>query len=162
MRLALGCVMVGALLVGCNSEPEPPPMPELLPAAGTVKMDDKPLEGAVVMFLPTAENNSFSGMGVTNAEGKYDLKTRVGQEQHPGVPAGDYKVMVSRMVKPDGSVLPPDPSKPPAMSAAQQSIAMDYSMAGTTKLKASVAKGKDTFDFEVKPAAFMRGGPPKP
>lgn len=152
------------LLSGCESKEAPPQLPELIAVTGVIKAGGKPLENATVIFMPIAKGG-FSAMGVTDGQGKYGLQTRAGQDVHPGIPAGEYQVMVSRMVKPDGSVLPRDPSKPPAMSAARQSISPEFSMGGAmNKQKANVTKTSNSFDFEV---SMMRGagppgGPPKP
>jgi len=160
--LAIAVLLGGVLIAGCGEKPPPAPeLPELIPVSGVIKAAGKPLENATVIFMPTVNKGGYSAMGVTDAEGKYKLETRAGQSVHTGVPAGEYQVMVSRMVKPDGSILPRDPSKPPAMSAARQSIAPEFSMLGSmNKQKANVSKTLNSFDFEV---SMMRGtGPPGP
>ncbi|MBL8848032.1 MAG: carboxypeptidase regulatory-like domain-containing protein [Planctomycetaceae bacterium] len=156
------CVLLAMFLAGCGEDDPPAEKPDqLLPVTGTVKMDGKPLPGAVVIFLLQGQGTSaFNVMGSTGAEGTYTLKTRAGQEFHDGAPPGEYKVFITRMVKPDGSALPPDPSTPPAMVGAKESIAFKFSNPGQTVLKASVAPGKDKFDFEVEPNAIT-GGPPR-
>lgn len=150
-------------LLGCAADEPPPPVPpDLIPVTGTVKMDGKPLEGAVVIFLLQGQGTtSFNVMGGTDAEGKYKLQTRSGQQLHDGAPPGEYKVFISRMVKPDGTPIPRDPATPPAQFAARESIAPKFSNPNQTTLRASVAAGKGPFDFDVQPNP-LAGGPPRP
>lgn len=147
--------------IGCAAKvPPPPPLPALLPVTGTVKMGGKPLDGAVVIFLTTdVTGAAFNVMGGTDAAGSFKLKTRSGQELHDGAPAGNYKVFISRMVKPDGTPLAPDPKIPPAMVAARESIAAKFSNPNQTTLKATVAAGKESFDFEVAANPLTMGKP---
>lgn len=160
MKLTPHVVVCLLFVFGCAKEEPPPDVPELIPVSGTVTLDGKPVEGAVVLFIPTGSTN-FSALGATDAEGKYKLQTRTGQQLRDGVPAGEYRVAVSRMVKPDGSPLPPDPSTPPAMVGAREQIAPEFSLPGQSRLKARVAQGSNTFDFDVK-AIVGGGGPPRP
>lgn len=77
---ASGVVFVLALagFVGCGSSDER----HLVPVSGIVTLDGKPLEGASVNYI----SDEFKTSGLTDAEGKYELRA---------VP-GDYKVFISK------------------------------------------------------------------
>jgi hypothetical protein len=73
---------LAAVSTGCGSSG-----PKLYPASGTVTFEDKPVEGATVLFIP---QQGAPSMGVTDASGKYTISTR-GQ---PGAAAAGYNVTV--------------------------------------------------------------------
>jgi hypothetical protein len=64
------------------------------PVAGSVKIDGRPADGAMVVFVPTATSTQAERkrpFGVADAEGRFRLTTFV---QDDGAPAGQYKVLV--------------------------------------------------------------------
>jgi len=91
---------LGALvLAGCGGPAEV----KTTPVSGTVYLNDQPLEGAAVTFVPDAAaagpggaavaSGGVSATGVTDASGKFTLKT--GQKE--GAAAGKYQVAISKM-----------------------------------------------------------------
>lgn len=152
-RLARLALLAGLLALGCAADNQPLPLPELLPAGGRITVGGQPLAGAIVIFVPSASSAGFAAMGVTNADGRYELQTHAGDAVHPGVAAGDYRVTVTRMVGPDGSPLPPDLSQSTSTAGARESVARRYSLPAMTGLQATVAKDAATHDFEVSLAA---------
>ncbi len=63
------------------------------PVTGTVLVDGRPAEGATVIFYPVGGSEEFQKerpFGVTDANGKFDLRTF---QPGDGAPAGEYKVM---------------------------------------------------------------------
>ena len=72
-----------ALLGGCKTGPD------MVPVTGTVLLDDKPVEGAAVMFSP-AEGRPAEG--VTDAQGKFTLTT---VEPGDGALVGMHQVTVT-------------------------------------------------------------------
>jgi hypothetical protein len=71
------------LITGCNSGGRAP----TYPVSGTVIMNDKPLEGAAVVFVPTeGATGQEAAAAVTDAEGKYTLRAN----------AGEYRIKVSK------------------------------------------------------------------
>jgi hypothetical protein len=68
--------------------------------AGQATLDSQPLAGAQVVFIGEDEKNQAPVVALTNNEGNYKL---VGN-QGGGIPAGKYKVMVSKVTLPDGTV----------------------------------------------------------
>jgi len=121
-------------------------VPELVPVGGTVTLDGKPLSGALVEFLPLGDIPGNGGGGRTSAEGRYQLQTGQG---HHGIPAGEYKVVIIKLVMPDGSDFPADSDVPPIDSSAQQVLSARYSERDLTELRAIVAAETHTLDFAL-------------
>lgn len=69
--------------VGCG--------PNLSPVTGTVTLDDKPVENAIVSFVPVEGGTSASG--TTDANGKYTLVCVEGV----GVAPGTYRVSIAEV-----------------------------------------------------------------
>ncbi|MCC7419796.1 MAG: carboxypeptidase regulatory-like domain-containing protein [Planctomycetaceae bacterium] len=136
------------IAVGCggNEKAVAPLNPDTVPFSGIVKRDGKPLSKAVVKFLPT-ETKGVNASGITDDNGKYELKIQVGREDKAGAPPGDYKVTISRFVQPNGE--PQDPTKP-AEVPGMESIPQRFSDPGQTTLKANVPSGGGTLDFDLK------------
>ena len=120
----------------------------LVPVTGTVVCDGKPLENAVVTFLP---ERGLPGVGETNAAGKFTLAT----QNHPGVSPGGYRVAVSYFVSAEGvpQGLGPRSSlvQPPGMLSAKEFVPSEYSDLSRTKLRATVDPTGGSFDFELPP-----------
>ena len=63
---------------GCNNSPD------IVPVKGTVLLDEKPLEGAAVLFHPTAVERP--AVGITDKRGTFHLTTRSpGDGAHVGL-----------------------------------------------------------------------------
>src|SRR5271163_3947475 len=95
-RLVLGL----CLLAGCSSAGGP----ALTKVTGTVTLDDKPLAGALVRFMPEGATKGNGGSARTDAAGKYEIVAHAMSERK-GLLPGDYKVMVTRLETPDGVLL---------------------------------------------------------
>ncbi len=132
------CALVLSLLVGCTGGGGPKP-PELAPVEGTITMDDKPLAEASVMF-------GNGATGETDANGHYVLMGHGGKK---GCPPGDYRVVVEKWLKADGSVYR-SADMSPMDAGATQKIPPKYSDMEKTELKAKVAAGGGKFDFPLK------------
>lgn len=64
------------------------------PVIGTVKVDGKPAEGAMVIFVPNStapEAERKRPFGIADGQGQFNLTTF---EQSDGAPAGQYKILV--------------------------------------------------------------------
>ena len=144
-------VMLVVASCGCSGGSDEESLPDLAAASGTITMDEKPLAGAIVYFYPTEEGlGSDVPSGFTDEAGKYELKIRAGEDTKTGAVSGQYKVVISRFVKPDGTPVPFDSEEPPAMLGAHESIPLEYSDPAQTKLKATVTGSGGMFDFELK------------
>ena len=85
-HLYLGAFALAAVVVaGCNKGPR------TVPVVGTVTLDGKPVEGAAVTFVPTAEGQP--AMSITDAQGKFTLSTGTAAGAVPGT----YAVTVVKM-----------------------------------------------------------------
>ena len=96
--LRLGLLL--ALLLACNPGCELPsakPVLKLVPVSGKVTLDDDPVGGAKVVFLPevlfgTDGQPLPCSSGLTDDSGNFQLQT----EGQPGAPAGNYRVLISK------------------------------------------------------------------
>lgn len=93
-------MMVG--LVGCGNS-SGGPQQKLVPVSGTVTYAGERLPGLRVLFVPLNKTAGQGAFAVTESDGKFELEQ---QSQETGVPAGQYAVMFSRYVKPDGTPIP--------------------------------------------------------
>lgn len=118
-------------------------------ATGKVTYQGNPVEGASVTF----RGPSVSAFGLTDAEGKYKLRTGSGER----VPLGTYQVSIVKKESPPVSTastdqenyVPPDPNAPPA-PAPKDLLPAKYGDAAQSGLTATVtADGKNEFDFSL-------------
>jgi hypothetical protein len=85
-RLLRGLAVVAALgVAGCGGGPAA--------VSGVVTLDGQPLDGAVVTFTPTAADEVGGSSGKTDAQGRYTLRTVLGDKA--GASVGKHKVAVS-------------------------------------------------------------------
>ena len=76
--MIVAVVFIICSTTGCNDSPN------IIPVKGTVLLNGKPLEGAAVLFHPTAEVRP--AVGVTDKRGKFHLTTRSpGDGAHVGL-----------------------------------------------------------------------------
>src|SRR5437879_4035780 len=116
-------------LAGC-------PSADQVPVTGTVTLDGAPLTHPVVTFRPPdPQTPGLGGSAETDKDGKYAI---VGARGEKGLPAGEYTVVISRRLRPDGS--PADPNVPPIESDAHETLPEKYSDLKATTLRATVSK----------------------
>src|SRR5262245_50681880 len=90
-------VVLAALLAGCGSGPK------LATVTGTVMLNNKPLEGAELTFVPDPSNRSVTpGSDVTGPEGNYKVRYL----DRFGLAPGKYKVLISKKQVAPGQELP--------------------------------------------------------
>ena len=119
--------------------------PLLSPVTGTVTFKDKAQDGANVRFMPLGDTPGHGGHGVTDEAGKYEITA--GQSSRKGLPAGKYKVVISRMRGPGDSK--PNPDVPPMESSDKETIPEPYSSARDTPLTATVGEEAKVVDFHL-------------
>lgn len=132
------------LAAGCGGKD--PNLPELVPVGGTVIMDGKALSGTSVSFVPDGSTRGSGANGYTDQNGKYELSS---PHLGPGAPAGDYRVVLRKLVMPDGSDFPADSEVAPMDSPARQVLPARYSDDNRTELTATVPEGGGTIDFPL-------------
>ena len=132
-------IMIWTLIAaGCGGASNP--NANLIPVTGTVTMDGKPLEGASVTFMGPGQG----GSGVTDAAGKYEITHfRAGK----GVDAGDYSVLISKLVMANGSPIPPGTESAADLNT-KELVPQQYN--AVTTLKANVKAGAPPIDFAIK------------
>ena len=136
-------------VAGCGGTP-PLKLADPVPAKGTVTIDEKPLAKALVYFVP--EGAKVRGPGssaITDESGKFELATVISDKSKPGAIPGNYRVLVSSLIGPDGKMVVPDGKTPPANLAAREALPPRFSDVMISELKATVADKGGTFDFKV-------------
>jgi len=101
MRLIVSGVAVSFALaaIGCGKSDKP----KTAPVSGTVTMEGKPLEGAVVTFYGVTGRLSPAS-GTTNAQGYYEL----GFAGNKGAEPGMYNVVIAHYTNADGTPIKAD------------------------------------------------------
>lgn len=145
-RLAGLIILVSVSFTGCGG---PPAIDKVntVPFKGTVTLDGKPLPYAKVTFMPDGNNKNPSAEGAADAAGKFELTTSIGPNRKPGAGPGDYKVVISQFLAPNGS--PQDPAKP-AEIPGKEALPDKFSNLSKTELKATIpaAGGEQNFDLK--------------
>jgi hypothetical protein len=122
--VAVGCVF----LTSCGSSG-----PSLQPATGKLLYEDKPAEGATVVFqLENGPADAPKPSGVVAADGTFKLHTYPHGE---GAPEGNYVVLVTWF----------EPSKN-ENAESKQKISGKYSDPKTSGLKATIKAGTNTLE----------------
>jgi hypothetical protein len=89
-RMKLGLALTGLMVfAGCGEKGI-----ARYPVNGSVNIDNKPVEGAMVIFCPVGGSEQVQKtrpFGFTEGDGKFELTT---VKKGDGAPAGDYKVLV--------------------------------------------------------------------
>ena len=98
------CALLCLPLAGCGAGvAEGKDARNLVPVEGKVQLDGQPLAGANVVFLPINGTIGTGAIGMTDEAGAYTLVHRTGRD---GVAPGQYRVVFSKLVCPDGSPIP--------------------------------------------------------
>ena len=141
--IALLLPLVFAL--GCGGGPSGPP---LVPVEGTVTFDGQPLANALVQLIPQGQNLGQTGFAKTDAAGKFaigmaDAKTK-------GAAAGEYKVVISKPIKPDGSDYVARPDEDPMLANFKELLPAAYSNQEQTRLSTKIPdEGKKDLSFKL-------------
>jgi hypothetical protein len=119
--------------------------PDAVPVQGTVTWKAEHLARAVVTFVPIGETSGGGGSGVTDDEGKFKIVARDGG----GLLPGNYKVIISKRLLPDGGV----ETEPVGAedSQARESLPEKYSHPEHTQLQATVSRDNLSFRFDLVP-----------
>lgn len=87
-QIAVASLIAASLVVlgGCNSRPN------VIPVTGTVTYQNKPVDGACVVFIP---NGSRPASGLTDAQGRFTLLSFA---MNDGAVLGDHVVCITKAV----------------------------------------------------------------
>jgi len=100
--MLVGYSLLLSVIVGCGGDVAAKVM-DLQLVTGTVKMDGQPFPGASVAFMPRGTTEGQVAVSVTDAEGKFEMTYPDGGK---GVPIGEYKVFISKLLTPEGQPIP--------------------------------------------------------
>jgi hypothetical protein len=110
-----------------------------------VTLAGAPVEDAIVQFVPSSPDLGIAGSQTsTDAAGAFKVKIELdmGKTVKEGLPAGDYRVAVTKLVLPPGqttTIKPPQNTLPPK-----------YATPESTPLTATVkADGENHFEFPL-------------
>ncbi len=117
VKLLVCCVLPIVGICGCGGST---PKEVLVPVAGTLEVDGKPMGGVQITFIPANGKTGAGGVGLTGDTGAFTVTHTTQQE--PGLPVGDYTISYSKLVMPDGSPLPKGSGN--AADSAPQGLAM--------------------------------------
>jgi hypothetical protein len=134
------------VIAGCNPGPAGP---KLVPVEGVITLDDKPLGAADIMFVPQGDTKGQGGVARTGADGKFQLLSQ--DRKFKGAPVGEYRVIINKLVKPDGTDYIPDPNAGPMDTGGfKELLPAAYSDMGQTKLQANVPdSGTTNLEFKL-------------
>ena len=144
---SLGLLLIAVVIGGCSNGKIATEN-----VTGTVLLDGTPLAGASVNFHPKTQGQGTPGYAVTNEKGEYILQTLLGNAQ-AGTVAGDYTVTVSKKVTEDTKIAEygsKEYNTSRGSSQPKETLPAIYIDPKTTPFSATVQKGNNTYDFEVK------------
>ncbi len=143
MRLRKPLIVLGMLIVagGCNRGPE------FAEVEGKLVKGGAPLKNVRVEFWPEVEGPKSSG--VTDAEGRYTLKSEDGKTV--GAVVGSHKIVLKDLESYGDKFLGRKAENMTTINkAAKERFARIYAEAGSTDLRKTVASGqKNVIDIEV-------------
>jgi hypothetical protein len=139
----IGLFLTAMILVGgCR-----PAGPDVQFAEGVVALDGQPLADAMVRFIPS-DQMGISATGITDARGVFRLSATQGQRYGGGTVEGTYIVTVSKSEPMRTVEIPADGGPPPDVPM-REVVPKVYTDTATSPLRATVAKGRNSFQFEV-------------
>ena len=116
---------------------------------GTITMDGTPLDNTSVQFIPKKEGVGIeSAGGYTDASGKYTLSSMNG-DPGKGALVGDYNVFISKTISVPVPGARQIEGEPPEEESQLVTPAI-YKDRSNPQLEATVVKGKNTFNFDLK------------
>jgi len=111
------------LCLGCGPK-APAGFPKLYNCKIVVTKEGKPLSDATVMLLPESPTGAHATGGKTNSSGIAALRTTQGNYGKPGVPVGQYKIVLNKPVDIEGKLSDEEVNKMPTHERLQYSAEM--------------------------------------
>lgn len=151
MRPILLLGLFSLLIAGCSGASAASSDGSAVPATGAILIDGQPLAGGMVTFVPASGTGGNGASGATDASGRYELASLDADGTPlPGVLPGKYKVIVSRLTKPDGTPFVPSAEASPMSVNATESLPVRFTSPSATPLLADVpATGAKSLDFQI-------------
>lgn len=143
----LWCLSLVVLLSGCTGSPAESKL------SGVLTWEGEPLDNCLLTFLPQQTTSIAAASAVTDAQGRYELRTN--DEYRRGIPVGDYIVTVQDLSVSTGVVrrdrgtiedsIPAEPPQPPRPSR----VPSRYADASQTKLRVNAQSGAQVFEINL-------------
>jgi hypothetical protein len=137
---------------GCDRSVRPHDLPQLYPTVITLTQEGKPLENALVLLYSTDLNFKWSAAAVSDHNGKATILTH---GKFPGVPVGEYKIVVTKTEPSDQDLLKPASDYNPEVHVVMPKITLfsfiekQYTDITTTPLTITIEKGKNVHNFDL-------------
>ncbi|MEW4562107.1 carboxypeptidase regulatory-like domain-containing protein [Bremerella sp. JC770] len=146
--------------IGCRNEPpKPDNMPELHPVSLTIVQEGEPLELASIRLIPQSQPSPWYSGGSTDHNGLVQVHTH---GKYFGVPAGTYKVTVTKIEMPaaaSGSL--ENMERRTRQEDTYDLVDPQYSNPTKTPLLLDVVPGSNSQEFDLgAPVRVKRKGPP--
>jgi hypothetical protein len=154
-RRAFVLAAVAVLAAGCSGRTGSKYAALLVPAAGRVTLEGRPLAAATVLFIPLASAAGQVGAtAFTDADGRYGAITplpNTAARRSKGMVPGRYRVVLRKLVMADGGAVPEGIEDSEALAqGATNALPSRYGTAETTPLEVEVpAGGTDGLVLEV-------------
>lgn len=141
IAVALASVSVVA---GCSGDVEV--MGELFPVSGVIKIDDKPIANASVIFSPLKGTKGSASFGTTDETGAFTLQKRSGKK---GIEEGKYQLGLSKIARKDGTPFPPDTSGEILAAEGVEHVPARFANPEPTDTIYEVPKGGKKFEISL-------------
>jgi hypothetical protein len=136
MTWSFGCLLLGiSLLAGCSKKSP------LVPIAGRVTLDGKPVASMIVNFTPLGDTDGNGALGYTNDDGQFTLLDARGET---GTYVGEYKVSFYPGLSPNKQI---DPRLDVISVPSKGALPAIYLDPNHTPLIARVPKGGGSIDL---------------
>ncbi|MDR1385889.1 MAG: hypothetical protein LBJ67_18855 [Planctomycetaceae bacterium] len=91
-------------IIGCGGTKKPDGFPQLISHTVIVNNNGKPEKDVTIVLLPQDVSGSWAVSGTTDSSGKAILATSQGSYTQSGCPAGKYKTVLTKNVRPSFEV----------------------------------------------------------
>jgi hypothetical protein len=128
-----------AFAAGCNSGPE------FAEVQGTVRVNGKPLDQLMIVFIPDTGTAGPDSFGYTDDKGHYTLTSHT---NIPGAVVGTHRVVVRDMILLDEALA--NRREKAGQPPLQSRVSLKYDAASETPLRFDVKAGpRNTIDLDV-------------
>ena len=147
MLSCLAAWLIMIFMVGCADRGKPLQVEFV---QGTVSLDGEPVSEANVSFIPIdQEGQTERAGGYSDNHGRYRLTSANGNPEQ-GAVAGEYRIVVQKILTETIPSPDPDDGSASAVFKTTHMLPEIYRDRKKTPLAATVNKGKNTIDIELK------------
>lgn len=152
---------ISALCLGCGGGSDSANV-ETVPVQGTVTLDGKPIEGAIVTFVPVNEAQGLPATGTTDKDGRFTLTAMGGGKRGAagaGTLPGEYYVGVVKDIfegddaedsPPEGQFPEESSDEPSTEPQVKHIVPTKYNDPKTSGIKVTVKEGDNDIKIELK------------